>query len=324
MRGRSHWSYGWRYVLSKGLDSGTEETAEVELVRPKVAAAIPAFNEEVAIGSVVLKAKKHADEVIVIDDGSVDSTAEIAAMAGAKVLKHPRNLGKGAAIRTALDYAIVNGIDVLVLHDGDMQHDPDQIPEVIQPILDGTADVVIGTRWGKRNGMPFYRRVGKRVLDHATSWATGKSVLTDSQSGFRAMSRTALESLNPGSDGIGVESEMLIGAVENGLRIAEVPVDARYDVEGSTLNPARHGMSVLGTLITLISEKRPLFFFGVPGAAFTLVAAILAFHIAAVYYETGVFIIGYAFLFLLFAVVGVVAVFIGIVLNAMKKMIKVA
>ncbi len=107
----------------------------------KVLAAIPCYNERLAIGSVALLARNHVDEVLVIDDGSSDGTA-----AGASVIRHEQNKGKGAAVKTALHYAAANDFDALVLLDGDGQHDPAQIPWLLQPIPDGTADIVIGSR----------------------------------------------------------------------------------------------------------------------------------------------------------------------------------
>src|SRR5881275_2120859 len=137
----------------------------------KILVAIPAFNEGATIGSVVLKARQFASEVIVVDDGSTDDTAETAALAGAHVIQHARNLGKGLAVRTAWLYARENAAEAFVLLDGDHQHDPNDIPRLAEKILSGKSDVVIGVRWGKTSRMPMYRRVGKRALDYATAAA---------------------------------------------------------------------------------------------------------------------------------------------------------
>src|SRR2546426_12599181 len=141
--------------------------------------------------------------------------------------------------------------------------------------------------------MPFYRRIGKRTLDYATAAATKNGLLTDSQCGFRVFSSQALRVIEPTDDGLSIESQMLLEAQERNLRIQEVNIDARYDIEGSTLSPGRHGTSVLARIVTLVSEKRPLFFFGVSGAVLLLIAAGLGGILLPTYYATRAYAIGY-------------------------------
>src|SRR2546430_2170581 len=265
----------------------------------KILVAIPAFNEGPTIGSVVLKARQFASEVIVADDGSKDDTAETAALAGAHVIQHARNLGKGLAIRTAWLYAREHAQEAFVLLDGDHQHDPDDIPRLIETVLSGSSDVVIGVRWGKTSGMPMYRRMGKRALDYATAAATKNGLLTDSQSGYRVFSRQALECLEPTEDGLSIESQLLLDAQERNLRIEQVGIDSRYDLDGSTISPGRHGSTVLGRIIVLVSEKRPLFVFGVSGAALLLIAASLASIVLETFITRGAVAQGYASLVVL-------------------------
>jgi len=156
----------------------------------KTLAAIPCHDEGLAIGSVVLKARKYVDEVLVADDGSTDDTVEVAEAAGAVVVSHGVNKGKGSAVRTSLGYAAEHGFDALVLLDGDGQHDPGEIPGLLEPILNDAADLVIGFRSFEQ--MPVYRRFGRAVLDHVTG---AGGTVTDSQSGFRALNRKATLSL---------------------------------------------------------------------------------------------------------------------------------
>ena len=286
----------------------------------KIIAAIPAYNEGTTIGSVVLKARQFASEVVVIDDGSTDDTAETAALAGAHVIRHARNLGKGMAVRSGWLYARERDLGAFVLLDGDHQHDPRDIPRLVEPVLSGDADVVLGVRWGKTSGMPRYRRVGKRALDYATAAATKNGMLTDSQSGYRVFSRQALASLEPSENGLSIESQMLLEAQEKNLRIRELNIDARYDLDGSAVSPGRHGTSVLGRIITLVSEKRPLFFFGVSGAVLVLIASALGVVVLQTYYTSRELAIGYTFIVVLFGIVGIVTIFIGVTLNALKRM----
>lgn len=206
---------------------------------------IPAFNEQAAIGDVVRKSLQYADDVLVVDDGSADDTSQIASDAGASVLRHPTNFGKGVSLRDA--FKKVDGYDIVVTIDGDGQHNPDEIPVLIKPIEENEADFVNGSRYinGFDENTPAYRRVGQRVLDIATNVTAGTSV-TDSQSGFRAFSGKTINCYKFRDPGFGIESEMIADAAENNLRILEVPITVKYDVENSsTKGPVTHGVGVL-------------------------------------------------------------------------------
>lgn len=300
------------------LGHAAKHAPDISSIASSIVVAIPAYNEGVSIGSVVLRAKEYVDNVVVVDDGSRDDTALVASLAGAHVIQHARNLGKGMAVRSAWLHARQIGAKMLVLIDGDYQHDPGDIPRLVEPIMKNDVDVTLGVRWGRTSGMPPYRRLGKRVLDYATATAMG-GVVTDSQTGFRAYSERALWALEPTEPSHAIESQMLIEAQEKGLKLHEVQIRARYDVEGSTISPGKHGLKVLGAIVSILSERRPLFSFGVPGLAFLLIGLSLAVYTAELYYGSGVFAIGYALLVLLFAIVGVLSIFIGIVLNAMRR-----
>ena len=210
---------------------------------------IPAFNEAAAIESVVEKSLQYVDDVLVIDDGSSDDTSQLAENAGAIVIKHHTNFGKGVSLKDG--FGQVHDYDVVVTIDGDGQHNPDEIPLLIKPIIDKKADFVNGSRYlnGFEENTPAYRRVGQRVLDIATNITSGTHV-TDSQSGFRAFSAKAVKCFKFRDTGFGIESEMIADAAENDLIILEVPITVRYDVENSsTKGPVTHGVGVLFKIV---------------------------------------------------------------------------
>ena len=210
----------------------------------KIVAVIPAYNEEDALADVIAKTFNHVDDVIVIDDGSIDRTAEIAREAGARVISHSINLGKGEALKSG--FKAIEDDSIIVTIDGDGQHNPDEIPKLVKPIIEDDADLVNGSRYmnGPEENTPAYRRVGQKVLDIATNISAGIKV-TDSQSGFRAFSNKSRDVFRFKDTGFGIESEMLVDAAEAGLKIVEVPITVRYDVDGSTKDPISHGFGVL-------------------------------------------------------------------------------
>ncbi|MCL2157132.1 MAG: glycosyltransferase family 2 protein [Methanobrevibacter sp.] len=215
----------------------------------KSVAIIPAYNEEIAIGSVVLRTLQYVDRVIVIDDGSSDKTSQIAKLAGAEVIKHTANLGKGQGLKTGFKY--IDDEEMIVLIDGDGQNNPDEIPNLMAPIIEEKIDFVNGSRYindDQLEDTPAYRRVGQKVLDKATNISSGLDI-TDSQSGFRALSKKAIPCFKMKESGFAIESEMLSDAAKNGLKIVEVPISVRYDVDGSTKNPISHGVKVLLKII---------------------------------------------------------------------------
>jgi len=286
--------------------------------RTRTLVAIPCFNEEVAIGSVVLRARQCADEVLVIDDGCTDSTVKVARDAGATVISHGARKGKGQGIKSALRYAVDHNYDCLVFMDGDGQHNPEEIPLLVEPILADTADLVIGFRTFDQ--MPFYRRFGRAVLDVASS--NGSSI-TDSQCGFRALNRKTMESMlgTLRKDDFSTESEMLRIAEEKHLRIGETPINCKYgDFATSTKNPLSHGMEVLGSIFWLVVERRPLLHIGLPGLATMLVGVFLLLQFLRGFSETGLVPIEQGMLASLFLIPGTVALVLGLMLALVARM----
>ena len=195
----------------------------------QILALIPCYNEEATIGSIVLKAKHHVDKVLVIDDGSTDDTAKIAKDAGAIVISHRRNCGKSVAIKTGFKYALKENFDYVVTIDGDGQHNPAEISVVLEHLMNNGHDISLGFRSGSTTEMPSWRKLGKKVLDYATSFGNGGYV-TDSQCGFRAFNKKAIKAITPNlnGDAFSVESEQLIKAHELGLGVTHTDVSCRY------------------------------------------------------------------------------------------------
>lgn len=286
----------------------------------KVVAILPAYNEEVSIGSVVLNTKNYVNHVIVIDDGSVDRTAQIAKMAGAKVIKHQLNKGKGAALKTG--FRAINEFDVIVTMDSDGQHNPDEIPNLLAPILKGEADMVNGSRYlnGYDNDTPAYRRIGQTVLDKATNLISDLKI-TDSQSGFRAFTRNTIPLFRFNNADFSIESEMLIDAANAGLNIKEVEIGVRYDVDGSTKNPLSHGLGVLIRIINDLEFQRPLIYFTIPGTIIIAAGITLGLIFFGDYINNMSTSLFPTFFAILLTLGGIFLAFTGIIINSISKMI---
>ncbi len=287
-------------------------------------AVIPCYNEEITIGSIILKAKSHVDEVLVIDDGSTDETAKIAKEAGAKVITHSINKGKSAGIKAGFSYAIKNNYDYVVTLDGDGQHDPNEIPVLLTTLKNNGHDITLGARWGKTTEMPLWRKFGKRVLDYTTSLGNG-GLLTDSQCGFRAFNKKAVENLNTRLKGkaFSVESEQLVRAHELGLNVTSEKVSCKYkDLDTSTKGPASHGFSVLGYLIWLVAAKRPLLFISLPGFILVIIGILLGITTLESFSQTTILNFGYTIIVSILLIIGTLAMFFGLLLNIIPMMFK--
>jgi len=292
------------------------KTGEGRPRKPFVVAGIPAYNEEKTIAKVVLKAQRFVDRVVVCDDGSSDLTGDIAERLGADVVRHERNLGKGATFKSLFGRALELNADVVVTLDADGQHDPSEIPHLVKPILSGDADITVGSRFlTGNNEMPSYRRFGCRVLNGLVNRFAKKNKVSDTQSGFRAYNRKALTEIDISTEGIGVDSEILLKAYDNEVKIKEVPISCRFKgVEGSTYNPLRHGVNVVGSIIRYASERRPLLVFGLPGTAALAAGLMLFIYVLQIYFSTKQFAVGYMLTSMIAILVGVFSIFTAIIL----------
>jgi glycosyltransferase involved in cell wall biosynthesis len=288
--------------------------------KPKIIAGIPAFNESSYITAIVGDVKKYVDEVVVIDDGSTDDTAAKARQAGAVIVQHPFNMGYGASIQEIFAEARKRDPDVLVILDADSQHDPREIPLLIKPVLAG-YDFVVGSRYKQAGKIPLYRRMGQRFILSSVKVLTPHQ-LTDSECGFRAFSRKAINALDLKENGMAVSAETVAEAARKNLKTTEVPVTVIYHKDGSTLNPFSHGLSVLTRILVMISERRPLFFFGLAGLilfAFGLGAGVFALNLYTRFTEVSV---GWTLIAVFFIIIGIFCIFTGLILHTMASIIR--
>jgi glycosyltransferase involved in cell wall biosynthesis len=312
-------------VEERGEKTAAQTIDFVEVSDPQpyeVVAVIPAYNEERFIGSVVLGAAQYVHTVLIVDDGSTDDTAAIAAAANAKVISMETNSGKGAALRRGIERALQHeNVEAIVLMDGDGQHSPKELPEVIRPILEGSADMVVGSRFLEiQSEIPWWRQIGQHGLTWVTNAASGVA-LTDSQSGFRAISPKAavLLTQNQGN-GFSVESEMQFIIKENGLRVQEVPISCNY-AEPPKRNPIIHGMQVLDGILRLVSKSRPALFFGVPAIVLLVAGLLMSKGLLEIYNATHQFSPNHAVITLMLVLLGTVFLLSGLLLHSIRSLL---
>lgn len=200
---------------------------------------VPAFNEAATIADVVRGASAcaHVTQVVVVDDGSTDGTGERATEAGAHLLRHAQNRGKGHAVRTGLAHALAQPATHVLLMDGDLQHRPADVPALLDAARAPDIDLVVGERIFDKRSMPSSRYYSNVIGSRALSAFIG-SRIRDSQSGFRAIRCDVLRGLTLSATGYEVETEMLIKLTRRGARMTSVPVQLSYGAK-SKLRPIR-------------------------------------------------------------------------------------
>ncbi|MBV0923975.1 glycosyltransferase family 2 protein [Halomicroarcula limicola] len=264
---------------------------------PAVVVAIPAYNAAGSIGDVVERADAFADEVVVIDDGSRDETGTRAREAGATVVVHDRNRGYGGALKTAFREAAARDAAHLVVIDADGQHDPADIPLLVETQTRDDADVVIGSRYvgESHTQIPLVRSLGLALINNLTNVSLGNlrpsGWVRDTQSGYRAYSRRAVRSLAADptiGDNMGASTDILYHAHRNRLSVAEVGTTISYDVENSsTQGSLSHGLDLVRNIMWTVEYGRPLLIVGVPGAITTLLGVSVTLLLVAQFVETG-------------------------------------
>ena len=284
---------------------------------------IPAYNEEKNISEIIKKLQKITNKIIVCDDGSSDSTGQIAKEMGVLVVQHETNLGYGAAIRSIFLKAREEKSEFLITLDSDGQHRIEDIQTVLEPLKTGKADIVIGSRFLKNDGknVPSYRKVGIKILTKLANTSLEQNI-TDSQSGFRGYGKDVIKNVTPSESGMGVSNEILIKASKQGLKIVEVPIIILYDGDTSTHNPISHGSSVLISTLKFISMEHPLKFYGIPGFVFLSIGLGFLIFTANLFTETRQILLSSAIIGVGSTIFGIILIQSSILLYAMVKLMR--
>ncbi|MPM28537.1 Undecaprenyl-phosphate 4-deoxy-4-formamido-L-arabinose transferase [bioreactor metagenome] len=290
-----------------------------EVPSQNITVILTAYNEEVSIGSIILLTKLYADNVIVVDDGSTDRTAEVAKKAGAQVIVNDASKGKAESLKTGFKAAADLGADIVVTMDSDGQHNPADIPNMVAPIIKGDAEMVNGSRYlnypGKNS--PIYYRVGQALQD-TTAKMNFNLKITDAQSGFRAYAASTKSIFRFTGKKTSIENEMLADAGRSGIRITEVEIGAYNNSGISIRNPAKYILEALKTVVEDIEENKPLYFYSVPGFALATCGFYMGFKfMEAFFLGSASLSFGHTFLMVFLAITGAYMTLRGIIEHSM-------
>ncbi len=214
---------------------------------------IPAYNAAKSVGEVIRSSRQFVADIVVIDDGSVDDTASVARAAGAEVVSHPQNRGKGAALKSGFAYALKHGYDVVITLDADGQHLPQEIPKFLRSRGETGADLIIGGRSHLFDQMLPRRRLANRFSAWSIAKASGTGI-TDSQSGFRLYSANLLRSVKLRTDGFDLESEVIVHAGRGGFKVITTPIDLGF-VDGLSTSHYKPLMDTLRIAWTVFRAR---------------------------------------------------------------------
>jgi glycosyltransferase involved in cell wall biosynthesis len=248
---------------------------------------IPAYNAESTISQAIKRCQEFSNSVLVINDGSSDKTEFFAREAGAQIVTHKQNRGYGGAIKTALTEGLKRNAKVTITFDADLQHDANDIPKIIKPILSNEADIVIGSRFLTENDdVKPYRKFGIKFITKLVNFFSGSSI-KDAESGLRAYGIDSLKTIVPSleTEGMGMSAEIILKAAVQKLKIIEIPRKEMYPegIQTSSKNPVKHGFGVILTIFKLIIETKPLSAFGIPAFIFFIASGICTIYVIDFY-----------------------------------------
>jgi len=243
---------------------------------------IPAYNEELTLGKVIDHVKKTCPEaeVVVVDDGSKDRTAQVARTDDVKVISNPTNYGKGGATKVGFRYESNNGIDYLAFIDADGTYPPESLPELYRLCKEEHIEVAVGSRFlGRNDGMPRMRKLGNRIFAILLSFYSGRRT-TDTSTGLRVLNARLLPMIEPLPDGLDFDTAMTTIALFEGLGYAEIPIDY-YERRGqSKLSNLKDGYRFLRVIMNATRRHKPLWFFFTLGIPYMFVELLLKLYSA--------------------------------------------
>lgn len=215
---------------------------------------IPAFNEEKHIGELIRRINLITSNIVVVDDGSTDKTAQIAQQNGAFCIIHDTNKGKGASLSDGYDYLLNKGAEYIITMDADGQHSPDDINKFIQLAKSGKYDIIVGNRMNDTKNMPLIRYLTNRFTSMVVSMCAGCKI-PDSQCGFRLFSSNVLRKVKVTGMNFDAESEILVKASKKGFNIGSVEVKTIYGEEISKVNPVKDTIRFFQLILRLLKKK---------------------------------------------------------------------
>jgi glycosyltransferase involved in cell wall biosynthesis len=287
----------------------------------KAVAAVIALNEERTIAKVIAHATRHVEKILIVDGGSRDDTALIAEAMGAEVIRHDRSLGKEASLRSCFEWAKTTTADVLITLEGGGYHYASFIPALLTAIQEKNADIAVGSRSSRTEGLAHSRRVGGRGFDKLSVARVGGRVV-DSQSGFRAFSRRAIESVVAAENEMEVDTGILTEASKGELRIIEVPIAMIHSGKELLHSSPFHALDALFSIVKFTSIRHPFLFYGGFGAASLIVSLVFGVLALDYYRKYGQLVTNLALISVATGIVALLSLFTGVLLFTIITVIR--